>query len=80
MSIRKLLNEPSSYAGYGLLALGLPQVIKGVSQIVDFDEGAQVAETTGAAFTSLSQGDFAGAFAITIFGIISIFKSEKAKD
>lgn len=72
------LKEPSTMAGLGVIALALPQLISGISQIVDFDEGAQIGEIASQAVATLSTGDWLSALFVALFGGAAIWKREKS--
>jgi len=70
------LKEPSTMAGFGLLGLALPQLVSGISKILDFDEGAEVGNVLGTAVTNLATGDWLGSLFIALMGGLAIWKKE----
>jgi hypothetical protein len=70
--------EASSWPGYGLITLGLAQIIEGVSApgIFDFDEGPAIAEVLQSVGQAVSSGDIASGLTALIFGGVAIAKKE----
>lgn len=70
--------ELSTKAGSALVIGGVASIIEGLSspKILDFDEGAAVADTLGAVGHALMSGDFLGGMAAVLMGAYSIWKRE----
>jgi len=70
------LTEPSTMAGFGLLGLGLPNIILGLGKVFDFDEAPEVASVLGSAVSNLGTGDWLGSLFIALMGGLAIWKKE----
>ena len=72
------VKEPSTYAGAGLVGLGIAQIIEGLSrpEMLDFEEGTQIAGTVQGASEALSLGDIGTAMFLLITGGIAIARKE----
>lgn len=67
---RKRLSEKSTY-------VGLVTTILGVSTLVKFNEGEQIAATLDAASDPLSKGDYATGIGVILMGGLSMLMKEK---
>lgn len=70
--LKQRLKEPSTYAGLGLLTLGLGQIFK-------LDHTEEVAGIMKSAGTSIATGDYTTAALVTFTGLAALFVKGKGQ-
>jgi hypothetical protein len=73
----KILKEPSTAAGIGLIGLGLPNIILGIGQIFKMDHVEPVAAVAGDAVRTLGTGDWLSSLFVVLMGAAAVFKRER---
>ncbi len=68
--------EPSTFAGFGLITVGIAELLRGVSQVVDFDEGPEIADAIQAAEPAVSSGNWPMAIGAIVTGGLAIVMRE----